>query len=323
MERALPTTLADADAASAPTLLPRGPDRLTPKTGRRSWVHLARYAAHGHSAGVSLVLLPFTAAHGGQMRDFALAASGRGCDVLTLDYPGHGRSSGARGVFTVPGLFQAVATAVKAARRHRPDQPVVLAGSSWGGDLGLLYLLWQAEDPQRRPPVQAVVAQAVITPWQRPIFRGFRLGLALAMQSTGFALKFARGLFGECMPVSSMFRLSSLYIDRRLRKRFCADPLRIRRYDTESYFRYLTYLPPLPPAPIAVPVLVLIGDRDRLVPADYQVSVFEGLRRHFAAATMRILRGAGHAPFEAQIDQTADALLGWLARVKVVGRRSP
>ena len=181
--------------------------------------------------------------------------------------------------------------------------------------MALLYAYWeQHRYHQKRvsPKTAAIVAQAILTPWQREVFGQFHRGVSLLFDRQGLGKDLIRAAIGPRLPVSRMFRLARVYRQGTFRRQFAADPLALRSYDTESYLEYLTHQPPEPLAALQTPVLVPIGSRDRLVSVSYERRVCRALRDNGTDATLAVVPGASHAMFEEHTEPATDLIAGWL-----------
>jgi pimeloyl-ACP methyl ester carboxylesterase len=65
-------------------------------------------------------------------------------------------------------------------------------------------------------------------------------------------------------------------------------------------------------ARVACPTLVIAGSEDRMTPAKAGAALAEAL----PGAELTILPGAGHMMMVEQPDETLDALIAWLGRVR-------
>lgn len=258
-----------------------------------------------------VVMLPFTGAHCGQMLPIAreLAAQGLGC--VCVDLPGHGRSGGTRGVFKLPSLFLTIRAVLEHYHQQHPDSSLTLLGSSWGGDLALLYALWeqqQLEEAEQTRLADTIIAQAVLTPWMRDLFKRFRHGLGLLFDRRGIGRRLAELVLGKSLALPRMFGLDELYHDESYRRAFALDPQVLRHYETRSYLEYLTYTPERSPESLRVPVHLMIGDKDRLVPLEYERKVYERMRSLHPETTLTVIPGGSHGLFEEFVPEAAEAI---------------
>jgi alpha-beta hydrolase superfamily lysophospholipase len=95
--------------------------------------------------------------HSGRYQHVADAFAERGIGLLAYDHAGHGQSSGSRGhVDGYKKLMDEVDLAMGKAKTVFPGVPIFLYGHSWGGNIGINFIL------RRRPTIQG----AIITgPW--------------------------------------------------------------------------------------------------------------------------------------------------------------
>lgn len=266
-------------------------------------IHVVEYP-NLDPVAITLVVLSFTGAHSRQMRPFAEAMHRSGFRLVLIDLPGHGRSGGPRGTFVMDQLFHVIRQVTDWYAAQHPQSPMGLLGSSWGGDLAILFALWEQhhlETVGKARTIDAVLAQAVITSWQREIFATFRPGVGLLFDPTGLGAKLARHTIGPRLGLAQMFRLNELYERPALRRDFARDPLRLRGYETESYLGYLTYQPPVLPDRLQIPLRIVVGQRDRLVTPDYERRVFEGLAAYGSDITLSLVPEASHGMFQENI----------------------
>jgi acylglycerol lipase len=117
----------------------------------KSFDGLNIYALQWPSAGQTEAVVAFVHGHGDHCRrydDWFLMLAARNISVLTLDYRGHGRSQGKRGVINrYSDLLQDVALLHEKAKALFPKTPVVLYGHSLGATLVLSHLLRSISKP--------------------------------------------------------------------------------------------------------------------------------------------------------------------------------
>lgn len=61
-----------------------------------------------------------------------------------------------------------------------------------------------------------------------------------------------------------------------------------------------------------VPTLVVVGGRDRMIPADCSRSLYESLPT--PAKEFALIERAGHVPFVEHLDSSLPVVTGWLER---------
>lgn len=190
------------------------------------------------------------AEHSGRYRAFAEHLAGRGIAAVGLDHRGHGRSGGPRGHCRDFDEFVAdVRTLVDLAGTWWPNVPRVLFGHSMGGLVAFLYLLRHGDTVR----AGALTGPAFEVPAPGPRWR-----LALTMLLARVAPR---------LPFTTALDQAALSRDPQVGAAYVADPLVHRRATAgfarafmRAQGRALAHAPSL-----AVPLLVLQGDADRLV----------------------------------------------------------
>jgi alpha-beta hydrolase superfamily lysophospholipase len=212
-------------------------------------IHWERADPAGGVRGVVLLSHGY-AEHVGRYRDFVAHETGRGLAVAAIDHRGHGRSGGARGhCRDIDEFVTDLRTLADLAEGWWPGLPRVLFGHSLGGLLALAYLL-------RHPGT--VRAAALSAPALRvpdaapPPLRWLALGLAQVAPGIAFQSNLDARLLAR---------------DPAVGEAYVADPL-VHRRATAGFFRAVraTQAEVLAEAArLAVPLLVLQGDADRIV----------------------------------------------------------
>src|SRR5256885_4031213 len=190
------------------------------------------------------------AEHVGRYREFVAHLTGRGLAVAAIDHRGHGRSGGPRGHCRDYREFIAdLRTLAGMAEKWWPGVPRLLFGHSMGGLLGFLYLL-------RHP--DTVRAGALSGP-------AFRVA-----DSAPWILQTVALLLGRVAPgvtFRSNLDPSALSRDPAVGAAYVADPL-VHRAASAGFVRAIraAQAAAMEGAPrLAVPLLILHGDADRLV----------------------------------------------------------
>jgi UDP-glucose 4-epimerase len=259
-------------------------------------IHVEVHEAARPSATV--VFAPGLGDHARRSTPLGGALADAGLSAVLIDRRGHGISEGRRGDATLERDFGVIERAVAYARR-RFGSPVVLMGDSLGGIMAW-YLL------TREPDVEAAVCHCIGHPdlqhdrslrWKGPLTRALaRLAPTLTM------------------PVEQIADYSQVALEPLTARYFTERPDRLFnfRVTVRSAASYLAFQPGIPWEQVATPVLVTIGDEDRMVSRAYTERCLEAART--PRTTFLPLAGMGHQLF---LDHLADALpavLEWIER---------
>jgi acylglycerol lipase len=208
-----------------------------------------RVAPDGSPRGVVVVSHGY-AEHCGRYLPWAQHLAGRGFAAVGLDHRGHGQSGGPRGHCLDFEEFVAdLKTLVDETERWWPGVPRILFGHSMGGLIAFLYLL-------RHPTTVragALSGPAFDVPPQGPAWQ-----LAVVRRLGRVAPRIA---------ITTALDQDALARDPEVGRAYVADPL-VHRRATTGFVRaaFAAQARALAEAPsLAVPVLVLQGDADRLV----------------------------------------------------------
>jgi alpha-beta hydrolase superfamily lysophospholipase len=215
----------------------------------------------------------------------------RGCEVFAFDLDGHGVESTT--TFRLTAMEGAIASAVDQAERHRPELPLHLVGHSLGGSLVLHALT--SSLPR--------VLSAVVLSAPLRVTLGLRTAVAELrgfLRPATFAQREHYGLWGT-IPAAGP-----------LRRR--AYPFR-RTEGGHGSFGYVEAVQALlerldverQAVDVRQPVLLVYGDRDRLVPLE------QGERLARAIPHAELLRVAGGTHWSTALDPVAiDAAAEWI-----------
>lgn len=262
-------------AGCSPVVMPAGPDREAPSLREDAMVAadgavlpMRRFAPEGPPRAVLLALHGFNDHSGNFLTDSIAQLTEGGLLVYAYDHRGFGRSPH-RGYW--PGAPTMAADALAAARllraRH-PDLPLFLMGESMGGAVSIL-----AGTAAVAPPVDGYVLLAPAIWGRQTMHALMRGGLWLAARTMP-VLSFQGGVEG----IVASDNAEAL-------RRLARDPLVIRRTRVDSVVGLVDLMDQAAAAlPTCcrglenrpVPVLMLYGDKDMLVPGR---SVRAALRR--------------------------------------------
>lgn len=207
----------------------------------------------GPDADHALLILHGTGAHGGCYEGFTSHHAGAGVDIYSLSLPGHGRSRGTRGDWTM----QACIDATDEFARHikaTTGLPVFVLGSSQGSGMAL-YALDQSE------VLQGAITLCLAAFSLSPFKERFSFLKDPALQS-------AYEVFGSSLTIdiAKFMDLDANYGNPELVETLFADPDMIWHYPLRSWASMATYEPPRPLSDNVKPVLVTVGEEDPIMP---------------------------------------------------------
>lgn len=221
-----------------------------------------------------------------------------GLNAVLIDRCGHGISEGRRGDATLETDLAVLETAIAYARR-RFAGPVVLMGDSLGGIMSW-YLL------TREPDVDAAVCHCISHPdvrhdpsmrWKAPLIRALALVAPTAR-----------------IPVEQIADYSQVALEPLTARYFSERPDRLFNFGItmRAVASYLEFEPGIPWEQVTTPVLVTIGDEDRMVSREHTELCLA--RAQSPRTTFMPMAGMGHQLY---LDHLADALppiVEWMDR---------
>jgi len=248
--------------------------------------------AQAHAA---VVLAHGAGEHSGRYAHVGARLAGSGYAVHALDHRGHGRSAG-RPMY-IDNMGDVVAdlgTFIRSVLARHPGQPLVLLGHSMGGLIALAYAIAGQDDIDALVLSGPLAALAAASPVQRLVAQALstiapRLGL-LAVDPN---------LVSRDPDVVRAYIEDPLVFHGKLPARTIAQlAATVSRFPTET------------PA-VTVPLLVMLGSADRLVPPAGGRMVHE--RASSADKTLLVYDGLYHEILnEPEKDRVMDDLVGWL-----------
>lgn len=191
---------------------------------------------------------------------FATLAA-RGFNVLALDWPGHGRSGGARGHLSYRLAMESAATAIDVAQQTFGG-PVVLVGLAIGGTLACYAAI---EDDR----VAAVVSHGLMDLRDiRPVLRRTRQRILLPLAALARRRLPDPSTRRVRLPLAAVIASTDRAFDPRLARRLDSHPQSVRHYDLQALGSILLTPEDKPSlAALTTPTLVLVGGHDVIAPA--------------------------------------------------------
>ncbi len=277
--------------------------------GLKGRKHLTIYPAANPTASPSTIFIPGMRGHAGTYStlapsgNFLAALAEAGLNVVAVDLPGHGQSEGPRGLFTYHSIIETLRAAVGYAL-ERFGTPVGVTGSSMGGILSL-YAALEIPEIQAAAPMNVLdlrnIDPALHLLRHRIIVPPTRL---LARMGAGPLLTWAP------VPVDAFLSTREVWDDRRYARDWLRDPLSTSAYRTSSWIS-LFMTPDDKPAleSLKTPTRILVGARDKVLPAGMTRDIFERLT---CEKDLVILPDAGHMLPVEYLSQSAPLVADWL-----------
>jgi alpha-beta hydrolase superfamily lysophospholipase len=277
-------------------------ERFEPASTTSAGLRLHLDVIEVERASATLVFVHGTAVYGLVYGDLLAAVADGGCNVVSVDLRGHGRSEGRPGHYTMPELVDDARAAVEYARR-RFGGPVVAAGSSQGG-LVALYLA--ATDA----PVSGVIchnAADLADPGnlrrmgKSPLLALPRLALLAAGRLWPHTEIAIRRYFDLLVPGPS-----------KVKDRLAADPFTIKVISLGALASLSSAPLAKPVEKITTPVLIVHGGRDTLFPLAFTEALFARLT---CDKKLLLYPERDHFVFTEQVGAVVPDLLAWIRHV--------
>jgi acylglycerol lipase len=247
--------------------------------------------------------------HSGRYAHVAARLVGEGFAVYALDHRGHGRSEGPRALIdridnTVADLDSLT---VLAASRH-PAAPLFLLGHSMGGAISLRYAMRLATDHRGEPPRLSGLILS---------------GPLAALEAASAPVRLTAKVLSALTPKLPVFAVDATLVSRdpAVVKAYVDDPLvHHGKLPARTVAELAAAIESFPAGvgAITVPVLIMYGTADGLVPPEG--SVMLDSRIGSTDKTVKAYDGLYHEIFnEPEQDRVLDDMCAWLAaRVPVV-----
>lgn len=231
-----------------------------------------------HSRNSSaIIIVPGTGSYTTLYSKFCKGLSNEGFNVMPFDLMGHGRSGGERGVFTMAELLENISTVVSFALKEYSDK-VGLIGTSQGGEIAFHAALADNR-------VKSLVCHNILLSHKFPI---------------NIKVKFLRTKVYDLLckitpdfsfPLEWAFKWENAYNSAELLQEKRNDPLVVWHYKFKSYRTIFTYNPQNTIDEMKTPVLIAVGENDKLVPQEHCKKVYDTLT---CQKEFYVMPGANH-----------------------------
>lgn len=265
--------------------------------------HPIAYEVRG--SGVPLVLIAGTGYPGATWPPELLGRLAASHTVLTFDHRGTGATRPSPGPYTT-GLFARDALGILDGLALAPAH---VLGHSMGGRVAQ----WMAlERPERiRSLILAATGPGEFDP-RKPVTRGIPVHAAKAMIELGYEAYMRDH-------IAATFFTPEFRREHPERVRWLHEAYWAHRPDLENYLKHVvarqTHQTAERLGEIAVPTLVVIGDRDTAaMGTGVHTEQSDFLMKHLPNATLRVVEGAAHGFFWSHPERTTEILLEWMSQ---------
>lgn len=240
-----------------------------------------------------IIFIPGMGSYAGTSRDFLTQLHLRGYNVFGIDFQGHGRSEGKRGDFTMEELVDNVSRVIDYLHSNYNFRIGVL-GTSFGG----LVALATAISDER---IKSVIGHAFPTTESIKIKRA-HLVISSWLSRWVPSLYIDYRKFAK---VAKLFDNPSTYEE--LRK----DELQVWRYTIRALHSLSLYIQNIPFERIIPPLMILVGERDRLCPPESYKSLLPRIK---GEVELKLVPGVGHAITLEYIPQVLPVIDEWFKK---------
>jgi len=260
-------------------------------------LNVYRFAAEAPRYAV--LILPGTGGHGGCYDKYGEAHSGSGVEVFAMDFPGHGKSRGNPGQWTMRDCLNDINTVADHVKAET-GLPLFLLGSSQGS--GFAYYALNGTDS-----ISGAITMCLSSFHLDPLCKVIA---PLCSEDFKKGMEFFRGSLQ--VDLKKLLRLEETYGSIEVTARLINDPDMTWFYDLISYHEYLTWQPDVPDAENTKPMLVTIGENDPFMPP----ALIKTLAKQIAGPIT--FKEFNDAPHQLMLERTEDFMAtvdGWVAEV--------
>ncbi|MCH7504613.1 alpha/beta fold hydrolase [PVC group bacterium] len=211
-------------------------------------IHIDTYI-HSQNAP-NIMIIPGTGSYGWLYRYFEWKLSGLGYNVFAIDFIGHGRSEGPRGVFTMSEFLEIISMTMSMIERSYSG-PIGILGTSQGGEVAFIAAL---EDTR----IKSVVCHNVFDSTRTAPMTKQRI---LKIPIIGPIIGFLPDMF---INLRNSVNWKELYKADSLKRRQ-DDPRVVWKYSLKSYRTIFKYKPKNKIPNMTTPVMIAVGEKDNII----------------------------------------------------------
>jgi alpha-beta hydrolase superfamily lysophospholipase len=277
-------------------------DRFTTASTTSGGLRLHLDVIQSAAGAPTVVFVPGTAVYGLAFGDLLAGLADGGCNVVSVDLRGHGRSEGVRGDYTIPELVDDARAAVDYARR-RFGGPVVVAGSSQGGIVALYLAATDA-------PIAGVICHNAADLADPALLRA--MGKPAALELLRPVLNTAARAFPRFSLNIGRY-LDLLLPGKSLVKDYlAADPYAVKVISLRALASLSNARLARPVEAITTPVMLITGGRDKIFPLPFTEALF---RRLTCEKRLQVYPGRGHFLLTNKVHTVLPDLHAWIRTV--------
>jgi len=231
----------------------------------------------GSAEQPNIILVPGTGSYAGLYRDFSRSLAERGYNIYGIDFIGHGRSEGKRGVFTMREFLDIIRMVVDHIHANVNDRVGIL-GTSQGGEVAFIAAL---EDER----IQSVVSHNVFDITRSAPMKRQRL---LKIPILGPVIGFIPDIF---INLKKTVDWKKLYAEDSLAIRQ-NDPHVVWEYSLKSYRTIFRYKPKNKISDMTTPVMIAVGEHDPIITPEFCRVFYDYIPMQ--KKKFYVMPGAGH-----------------------------
>jgi pimeloyl-ACP methyl ester carboxylesterase len=212
----------------------------------------------------SVIFIPGAGCHSMVYKDFLQTLSLEGFNVFGVDLPGHGKSSGKRGNATYSEIMGTISQVADYIAQNY-NQKIGICGSSLGGFIALYAGI-------ENKKIKCVVSHNVLDLDNLPMMRK-------DLKIPKFLIPFLCKIFANIyIPLENLFDWNLVFEEKIYLTKLKKDKLMVWKYTLRSISSLFVFTKDKPKVVnMQTPVMILVGERDRIITAEYCKSVFEKL----------------------------------------------